>query len=230
VITVALLVSLAAIVIRLGWIFPAIHLTRWISSFRRPQGPPPPWRHGIIVGWTGMRGVVSLAAAMALPLTTASGEPFPGRDLIIFLSFAIIFVTLVGQGTTLSVVIRWLGVLEHAKESVSDAIARRKLAHAALEALDEVPASPETAPALEVLRQDYRRRMAVLPEEEEDIHKIAALQGHEDAYREVRLACIAAERRRLLKMRRERQIDDEAVLRLQWELDLEELRCEPGKV
>jgi CPA1 family monovalent cation:H+ antiporter len=98
------------IVARLVWIFPGAYLPRWLD--RKLFGIPteyPPWQHVAIVGWTGMRGVVSLAAALALPLKTADGHPFPGRDVILFLAFAVIFGTLVGQGLTLPLVIRMFG-------------------------------------------------------------------------------------------------------------------------
>ena len=104
-------VSMAAIVARLVWVYPGAYVPRWLDRvlFGVPT-PYPPLRNVFVVGWTGMRGVVSLAAALALPLTTADGEPFPGRDLIQFLTFGVIFATLVGQGLTLPFVIRGLGV------------------------------------------------------------------------------------------------------------------------
>ncbi|MDB5308442.1 MAG: nhaK [Gemmataceae bacterium] len=104
-------VSVVVILARLVWVFPGAYLPRWLD--RKVLGIPSPypsWRGVFVVGWTGMRGVVSLAAALALPLTTADGKPFPGRDLIQFVTFWVIFATLVGQGLTLPLVIRWLGV------------------------------------------------------------------------------------------------------------------------
>jgi CPA1 family monovalent cation:H+ antiporter len=104
-------VSAAVIVSRLVWVFPGAYIPRWLDRhvFGIPT-PYPPWQNVFVVGWTGMRGVVSLAAALALPLATAGGKPFPGRDLIQFLTFWVIFATLVGQGLTLPLVIRALGV------------------------------------------------------------------------------------------------------------------------
>jgi CPA1 family monovalent cation:H+ antiporter len=107
----ALGASGVVIVARLVWVFPGAYVPRWLD--RKLLGVPtpyPPWQNVVVVGWTGMRGVVSLAAALALPLTAADGKPFPGRDLIQFLTFWVIFATLVGQGLTLPLVIRGLGV------------------------------------------------------------------------------------------------------------------------
>ncbi len=104
-------ISVAAIVARLVWMFPGAYVPRWLDRvlFGVPT-PYPPLRNVFIVGWTGMRGVVSLAAALSLPLIMDDKKPFPGRELIQFLTFGVIFATLVGQGLTLPFVIRRLGV------------------------------------------------------------------------------------------------------------------------
>ncbi|HEV3438943.1 MAG TPA: Na+/H+ antiporter [Gemmata sp.] len=107
----AAIVSGVVIVARLVWMFPGAYVPRWLDRklFGIPT-PYPQWQGVCVVGWTGMRGVVSLAAALALPQTLPDGQPFPGRSLIQFLTFAVIFTTLVGQGLTLPLVIRALGV------------------------------------------------------------------------------------------------------------------------
>src|SRR5262249_23067932 len=114
-------VSGAAIVARMLWMFPGAYVPRWLD--RRLFGVPtpyPPWRPVVVVGWTGMRGVVSPAAGLALPLATAHGQRFPGRELIQFLTFCVIFATLVGQGLTLPFVIRGLGVVAPPEEAEAD--------------------------------------------------------------------------------------------------------------
>lgn len=118
--TFAAVIVAVVIVARIVWMFPGAYLPRWLD--RKLLGIPtpyPPLRNVAVVAWTGMRGVVSLAAAMALPLKTADGEPFPHRNLILFLSFAVIFATLVGQGLTLPLVIRVLGVSDSSEASNS---------------------------------------------------------------------------------------------------------------
>src|SRR5207342_1886427 len=99
----AALVSLTVIVLRFAWVFAVLHAPKWIA--RRVSN----WRGAVFLSWAGMRGAVSLAAALALPLETDAGAPFPGRELIVFLTFCVILATLVGQGLTLPMVIRALG-------------------------------------------------------------------------------------------------------------------------
>src|SRR6266513_3255330 len=106
----AFVISLAVIIIRILWVFPATYLPRLIFKSIRDRDPYPAWQHVTIVAWTGMRGVVSLAAALALPLTLQNGAPFPGRPTILFLTFSVILATLVLQGLSLPAVIRWLRV------------------------------------------------------------------------------------------------------------------------
>ncbi len=108
----ALIISGVLIASRILWVFPAAYIPRWVDRKLLGRGHPyPAWTSVLIVGWTGMRGVVSLAAAMAIPLTLDDGKTrFPHRDMILFLTFWVIFATLVGQGLTLPLLIRWLGV------------------------------------------------------------------------------------------------------------------------
>ncbi|MBA4187839.1 MAG: Na+/H+ antiporter [Planctomycetaceae bacterium] len=104
-------ISAVVIFTRLVWMYPAAYIPRWLDRrFLSSHDAYPPWRSVTVVGWTGMRGVVSLAAALALPRTCVNGSPFPEREMIQFLTFGVIFVTLVGQGLTLPLVIRVLGV------------------------------------------------------------------------------------------------------------------------
>jgi CPA1 family monovalent cation:H+ antiporter len=126
------IVGAAVIVTRLVWIFPATYLPRLLSRRIRANDPYPPWQNPAAIGWAGMRGAVSLAAAFAIPLTTHSGEPFPGRDLIVFLTFSVILVTLVFQGLTLPLVIRLLGLEDDGLDDRLEAKARIKAADAAL--------------------------------------------------------------------------------------------------
>src|SRR5206468_8038243 len=106
----ALLISLAVILIRILWVFPATYLPRLLFKSIRERDPYPAWQHVTVVAWTGMRGVVSLAAALSIPLTLQNGAPFPGRDLILFLTFIVILATLVVQGLSLPWLIHRLGI------------------------------------------------------------------------------------------------------------------------
>src|SRR6202034_96323 len=100
--TSAVLLTVAAVVVaRFIWVYPAIYLPRWLSPALKRRDPLPPWQWTFLLAFVGVRGVVSLAAALAIPLTTAAGAPFPDRDLILFVTFGVIVVTLIGQGSLL---------------------------------------------------------------------------------------------------------------------------------
>lgn len=120
-VVMAAAVTGVVIVARLLWVFPGAYLPRWFDrTFFKSTVPYPPWQAVAVVGWTGMRGVVSLAVALALPHSLPDGTPFPHRDLILFLTFWAIFGTLVGQGLTLPLLIRWLKVDEMAESEEPD--------------------------------------------------------------------------------------------------------------
>ena len=108
----AVSVSAAVVLGRVLWVFPATYLPRFFSLKLRARDPYPHWSIVMVIAWSGMRGVVSLAAAMAVPMTTADGSPFPGRSLLLFITFAVIFVTLVGQGLTLPWVVRGVRIAD----------------------------------------------------------------------------------------------------------------------
>src|SRR5207248_3924511 len=108
-----LLTATIAIAARFVWVFPATYIPRWIVPPLARRDPAPPWTYPFILSFTGVRGVVSLAAALAIPFTLANGQPFPQRDVVLFITFGVILVTLVGLGLTLPAVIRALGVARH---------------------------------------------------------------------------------------------------------------------
>jgi len=104
---IGVVVSLVVIVVRMAWTFPATYLPRFVfTGINRREGVPG-WNYVFVLGWSGMRGIVSLASALALPLTIRGGHPFPGRDTILFITFCVIFITLVGQGLSLIPLLRW---------------------------------------------------------------------------------------------------------------------------
>src|SRR4051812_41873243 len=135
----AVAVCAAVIVVRFLWLFPATYVPRMLSRRLRERSPSPPWQWVALAGWAGMRGAVSLAAALAIPLTTDAGEPFPDRALIVFLAFAVIFATLVLQGLSLPLVIRALRLEDESEiEAEQEAKARIRAAEAALARLEEL--------------------------------------------------------------------------------------------
>jgi monovalent cation/hydrogen antiporter len=235
----AALVSLVAIVVRMLWVFPATYLPRVLFRRIRERDPPPPWRNVFVVAWTGMRGVVSLAAALALPLNVVkTGEPFPHRDLIIFITFGVILVTLVLQGLTLPVVIRWLR-LDDAADARDDeeVMARYLAALAAVERLDALgPAAsargPQQRERLERVRVAYDERVAYFSRRLSPADGAAAAASLEpsalacETTEQMQREAIAAERQMVIRLRDQGVIGDEVLRRIQAELDHEESRLD----
>src|SRR5437763_2607326 len=157
----ACLVCGAAVLIRICCVFVATYLPRWLSKRVRERDPYPVLRNVAVVAWAGMRGVISLAAAFALPFVLPNGNPFPARNYILFFTFCVILVTLIFQGLTLPVLIRKLGVKddrsideEERKESVVD----KKAALSLVESLANNGDFP--ADAVSRLRAEYDDRLA----------------------------------------------------------------------
>jgi CPA1 family monovalent cation:H+ antiporter len=207
---------------RFIWVFPAVYVPRWLSPALRRRDPSPPWTWGFVLAFTGIRGVVSLAAALAIPLTLASGEPFPYRDLILFITFGVILVTLVGFGLALPPVIRWLG-LGSAREAEEETERARELAgrHEAMtEALRQVEERarerglPDEVLALARARHDIRSQQ--FPKTIEEGWETAALGAS------LRMELIAAEREYVFQLLRDGKINDETRRKIERELDLEE--------
>ncbi len=210
------------IVARFIWMFPGIYGPRWISPALRKRDPSPPWQWAFALAFTGVRGVVSLAAALAIPLATASGAGFPQRDLILFVTFGVIIVTLVGQGLMLPSVIRWLGLgregkAEQRREHEAELAARSEAIQAAYQHLERIAAernlSAETRAFLNS-RHDHRIRQVPA-----DLDEGLA---HTRENNDLRMELIAAERDFLYELLRQGKITDEARRRLERELDLEE--------
>jgi monovalent cation/hydrogen antiporter len=224
-------VSLAVILVRILWVFPAAYLPRWLFKGLRKYDPYPNWRAVAIIGWAGMRGVVSLAAALALPLRTHSGAPFPGRDLILFLTFAVILATLVGQGLSLPPLIRWLGVEDDRLAEKEECEARLQANQAALALLEEVAKSRSAKPeTLQRLRAEYEERIQVLEEVCSRELGSGPHRLYSADYEHLAREALLVERATLLRLRNERVINDQVLRRVQRDIDLAEarLRGAPG--
>jgi CPA1 family monovalent cation:H+ antiporter len=214
------LVSLTVIVLRFAWVFAVLHAPKWIA--RRMSN----WRGAVFLSWTGMRGAVSLAAALAIPLQTDSGEPFPGRDIILFLTFAVILVTLVGQGLTLPFVIRTLGIEDDGKEDREDAKARIHAAEAALARLEElVEEAWVREDTAERVRGGYRFRTNRFRARLDDGDD-GAIESRSQDYQRLRRELLDAERNALVELRRDGVISNEVWLRVGRDLDLEDQRLD----
>jgi monovalent cation/hydrogen antiporter len=212
-------VSGVAMLVRVLWMFPGAYLPRMLSRRIRESEPHPPWQAVVVVGWFGMRGVVSLSAALAIPLHTAAGEPFPYRDLVIFLVFSLILATLVVQGLTVGPLVRWLKVGGDWGAHDEETGARRKLAEAALEELDRHALDPWASDEIvRIVAAEYRARIETL-----SAHHMVMI-SEDEPLRRTRRAAVQAERRRLIELWRAEQIGDDILHRLERELDLEEAR------
>ncbi|MEA2919943.1 MAG: monovalent cation/hydrogen antiporter [Bradyrhizobium sp.] len=216
------LVTVMVIVARFAWVFPATYLPRLLKRIRE-RDPPPPWQWVFVLSFTGVRGAVSLAAALALPFALPNGDAFPYRDLILFVSFGVIFITLVGLGLGLPPVVRWLGVAqagrdEHLAEHESEIAARREALDAALKSLDAITDDRELSDeVIKLLRARHEIRANQLPDSlDPDAHDVSA-EGTA-LTREL----IATERKFIHMLLRDGKITDETRRRIERDLDLEE--------
>jgi monovalent cation/hydrogen antiporter len=216
----AALVSLTVIVLRFAWVFAVLHAPKKIA--RRMSN----WRGAIFISWAGMRGAVSLAAALALPLRTDAGDPFPGRDLILFLTFAVILVTLVGQGLTFPAVIRMLGIEDDARDEREDAKARIHAAEAAIarleELLDEEWVREDTAERVRGAYTFRTNRFRARLDDGDD----GSIEARSQDYQRLRRELLDAERQALVELRRTGVISNDVWLRVGRDLDLEDARLD----
>ena len=222
----AALVAAAVIAIRFVWIFPATYVPRALSARIRERDPAPPWQQPALLAWCGMRGAVSLAAALAVPLATSDGAPFPGRDLIVFLTFGVILATLVGQGLTLPAVIGLLGLRDDGAGDRQEADARIHAAEAALARLAELRTEEwvreETASRL---HGAYRFRVDRFQSRLDDGDS-SAIEERSAAFQRLRRELLEAERAAIIALRSAGHIDDDIMHRVERDLDLEDARLD----
>jgi len=220
----AVLISIAVILIRVLWVFPATYLPRLLFSGIRKRDPYPAWQHVSIVAWTGMRGVVSLAAALALPLDKKDGSPFPGRELILFLTFVLILATLVVQGLSLPGLIRWLGVEDDWSQEKEERQARLLANQSALARIEELAGSdPANRDTAQRIRSEYEDRIRQL-EVSEPVADGGPRGLFSTDYERLSNEALKVERKTILKLRDELIINDEVLRRIQRDIALAEAR------
>ena len=220
------IVAGAVVGVRMAWQFTVPYVLRTIDRRESVRARRASVRERIVIGWAGMRGSVSLAAALALPLVIDAGGPFPERALIIFLAFVVILVTLVGQGLTLGPLIDRLGICDDGEEGREEVAARIRLAEAALTRLDEVEGEEwvrdDTVERTRGMFNYRRRRFSA----QADGDGGAEYEERTDQYRRLMYELYDAQREALIGMRNAHEISDEVRRKVERELDLEESRLQ----
>ncbi len=219
----ALAISVLLIVVRLGWVYAAAWIPRALSARLRERDPLPPPPSLALIGWTGMRGIVSLAAALALPLFAQPGAPFPARDAIVFITFVVIFVTLVGQGLTLIPLVKWFGLSRQGEGEDREIEVRVAALEAGVRKIAELAATARDDEEREVLgrlRDEYTHRIGHLRTHHTRVDETPASSFDHDAQTQA----LRAERAAVMRLRDEGDIPDEIFRKVQYDLDLAEER------
>ncbi|OQP66279.1 Na+/H+ antiporter [Niastella vici] len=226
-ISYAIIISVVTILIRIIWVFPGAYVPRMLFKSIRAKEPDPGWRNILLIGWSGMRGVVSLASALAVPLTLANERAFPHRNLILFITFVVILFTLVLQGLSLKPVIRLLKIKGDPteKETMQALDMRLRLANAVLAHIDErYEKEIGTNETYKRVRDRYARMIEITQQ------KLDAPSTKDEGtsflphYRQMLLELIDVRRRELNHFRHNNTFSEELIKEREWELDLEEAR------
>jgi NhaP-type Na+/H+ or K+/H+ antiporter len=223
--TLTAAVAGTAIVARLAWVFAGIYLPSFMPGFCTQRERP---ATGLVMGWAGMRGTVTLAGALSIPFFLPDGSPFPGRDIVIFLAFGVIAVTLLLQGTTLERLIARLGLREDGSRAQEERLARTSAVGAGLAALRELESTattPDHNAALGQVIAEYEHRLAVLEAEGETRR---SARRRRKAGHGFRTTALQAERRAIDELWRANKIADEVHRPLQQLLDHEEALLRAG--
>lgn len=215
------IISITVIIGRIVWVYPGAYVPRWLFKSIREKEPDTNVRLVTVIAWSGMRGVVSLAAALALPLTLSDNQPFHNRSLIIFLTFCVIFSTLVVQGLSLRPLIRWLGIKQDDGEHKQEHAARLRIASAVIERIEEEFSLSLSDDVLNQIKSKYEIRIQRLTK---DTSKRRLNEDQLIEFHRIQQELLNMERKHILEMRKEGKISDEALRKLEYELDLEEAR------
>lgn len=215
-----MIVSAAVIIGRIIWVYPATYLPRLNKGIRTRERKPS-GRLVTIVAWSGMRGVVSLAAALALPLTIDGVKPFPHRDLIIFLTFCVIFSTLVLQGLSLRPLIRWMKIKGDNTEHDHEQEARVRIASSIISEIEENYSLALSDEALNQIKTKYEIRIQRIRKDQSN-KKLNEKMISE--FHTIQQELLEKERKQVIHLRNEGKISDEVLRKIEYELDLEETR------
>ncbi len=221
------IVSVAVIVVRFLYVFATAGLRRMIwNQAREIKSPLAPWGETFLVAFTGMRGAVSLAAALTIPALTESGDAFPARDLIVLIVYFVILVTIVGQGLLLPLMIRLVGLDDGATNEAREAKARLKAAQAAIARLDELGSEgwvgEDSAARMKAAYEFRIRRFKARFDDDDD----GAVEDRSQAYQRLRREALNAERRELIRLRDIGFLHTDVLHRIERDLDLEDARLD----
>ncbi len=224
ILTAIAIICAIVVIARFLWVFPGTYLPRLVSKRIAARDSKPPWQYIVVIGFTGIRGVVSLAVALALPLTLPNGQDFPHRDLILLITFGVIAFTLVGIGLTLPMLVKALGLSEHGqleaiREREAEIAARREILESARGSLDRIIKERNLPEGLaRFLEARHETRMRALPEPPREEGQFTPATQGASLVREI----ITMERLCLHRLLREGKITDETRRRIERDLDLEE--------
>jgi len=223
----AAVICALVVILRTFWVFAFAPIRRLIFPKCRLTDPMPPWQHLAVLSWAGVRGVVSLAAALALPAALAGGRPFPSRETIIFVTFAVILFTLVAQGLTFPWLVRKLGVRERANHEPEERKARARLLRAAIAAVESHDDSTHLGQsARDTVKASLQEHLAAM--EDSTVESLGWSDSHHRLIttRRLRIVAVHAQRRELMRLRVAAEIPDGMVHTLSRELDFEEARLQ----
>jgi CPA1 family monovalent cation:H+ antiporter len=222
-----LIISGITIVLRLMWVFPGAHIPRWIIPAARKE-PSPGWKGPLVLGWAGMRGVVSLATALSIPVLMDNGQVFPLRNLILFITFVVIFVTLVFQGLTLPLLVKLIKIEEIdpiLPEDQQDAGIQLRLKKAALDRLkDHYALEVKENEFVGFLKKNLENDITVTSQRLESLECVDTEHEEKELYNKVLLDIYAVQRKELFKLRTEKFFSDEEIRKMEMQLDWDELK------
>lgn len=227
----ALLISLITIVLRFLWVYPAAFVPRWLSA-RVRRDPSPGWKGPLVIGWAGMRGVVSLATALSIPLMMQDGTPFPHRNLIIFITFVVILITLVVQGLTLPFLIKLIKLDEIddiVREEEQQVGIQLRLDSIALDFVHENYAAETDLKILEMYKEELKNKITTARKQLDSMECNETEWAELHRYQHVLLEIYSLQRKELFKLRREKYYSDEEIRKAELQLDLNELKITGSK-
>jgi monovalent cation/hydrogen antiporter len=223
-------ITVVVIGVRFLWVFPVTHIQRWLFPSIARQDPTPPWGVVFLLSWIGMRGIVSLAAALSIPLLLPSGAAFPYRNLLIFLTYVVILATLLIPAATLPWLIRWLGLKGDDENRRDETVARLALLQAGLRKIDTLGnASGYHPELLQTAARRYERAVQTLESNLEPA-AFSPLFDEEQRKRQLTRTLLEAERMELANLRQNATIHDSVFFQLSHELDIEETRLNTQRV